>query len=192
MFTNDWFQITGIKNFEKYLDTFNLVTEDYKLNFLEIGCYEGQASCWLMENTKADLTVIDIFKGSKEHDSQFEKTLLARFTENIEPYNHRVGVLQGTSREHLKKLENNSYDFIYVDGSHQASDVLEDAILAFPLLKENGIMIFDDYTWGPGMISYDIPRTGIDAFLNVYGNQLEILEKNSQAIIRKRVITPPL
>jgi len=180
MFTNNWFEITAKANFEKYI----LGTLENQ-SFLEIGCYEGQASIWLMENTQAELTVIDTFKGSKEHDSKFETTLLERFLENTKPYIGRILPLKGTSQKYLKTLELISYDFIYIDGSHEAKDVLEDAVLAFPLLKEGGIIIFDDYTWGQGMDFYDIPRTGIDAFLLVYGNQLELLEKNSQCIIRK-------
>jgi len=187
MFTNDWFQITAIRNFEKYVKDLTMWKgKDY--NFLEIGCYEGQASVWLMENTKADLTVIDTFKGSKEHDAQFESTLIDRFIENTKKYEERIIIMEGASQYLLKGQGKDYYDFIYVDGSHQASDVLEDAILAFPLLKENGIMIFDDYTWGQGMSLYEIPMTGINAFLNVYGNQIEILEKNSQVVIRKRLV----
>jgi len=144
----------------------------------------------MLENTDAKVTVIDTFQGSKEHDSQFEKTLLARFEENTDPYNIVLTTLMGMSQRHLRVLNFDYYDFIYVDGSHQASDVLEDAVLAFPLLKEGGIMIFDDYTWGAGMDYYDIPVTGIDAFLRVYGNQLEIIEKNSQVIIRKNTPLP--
>jgi hypothetical protein len=33
------------------------------------------------------------------------------------------------------------------DGSHRARDVLEDAVLSWPLLKVGGIMLFDDYLW---------------------------------------------
>ena len=192
MFTNNWFEITAKGNFEKYLSEFK--TDKSPIRFLEVGCYEGQASVWMLKNTKANLTVIDTFKGSKEHDSQFEQTLLARFTENIISYEKRVIVKVGTSREHLKKLTPDYYDFIYIDGSHQASDVLEDAILAFPLLKHNGVMIFDDYTWGQGMSYYDIPVSGINAFLSVYGNQIKILEKNSQVVIMKNWAgeSPPL
>ena len=182
MFTNNWFEITAKKNFEKHFLSFASVED---LKFLEIGCYEGQASVWLMENTLADLTVIDTFEGSEEHDKQFEKTLLARFSDNIEGHQDRVEVLVGTSQKHLKTLKNKTYDFIYIDGDHHAKNALEDAVLAFPLLKQGGRMIFDDYTWGQGMDLYDTPRAGIDAFLTVYGNQLEVLDKNSQVVIKK-------
>jgi len=182
MFTNNWFDQTAIFNFEKYI--LPLKAEERPQYFLEIGCYEGRASVWLMENSNARLTVIDTFKGSKEHSN--EDDLFDRFQENIKPYKNRIIIEPGTSREKLKGLgAREFYDFIYVDGSHQASDVLEDIILAFPLLKQGGIMILDDYTWGQGMDYYDVPSSGINAFLTVYGNQIEILEKNSQVILTK-------
>ena len=181
MFTNNWFEITAKANFEKYVKTLDLGDS------LEIGCYEGQASIWLMENSNTNLTVIDTFEGSKEHDSQFETTLYTRFMDNIKKYKDRIHIKVGTSQKELRETPIASqYDFIYVDGSHEAKDVLEDAVLAFPLLRKDGIMIFDDYTWGVGLDYYDRPSTGIDAFLNVYGNQLDILEKNSQVIIKKK------
>jgi len=180
MFTNNWFEITAIRNFEKYVLPLAKLENTY---FLEVGCYEGRATVWLLENTKADITVIDTFKGGE--DLPDEKNLLARFEENIEPYKKRLVILQGTSQEELKPLKAEGYDFIYIDGSHLAKNVLEDAVLAFPLLKKGGIMIFDDYTWGQGMSPTDIPATGINAFIYVYGNQIKILEKNSQAIIKK-------
>lgn len=186
-FSNNWFEITGIKNFEKY------VLPLMPKRVLEIGCYEGRASVWLLEHTACALTVVDTFKGSKEHDSQFEQTLFERFSKNIKPHKEMVDVLTGESSEMLKLMAGTGveqFDFIYIDGSHQASDVLEDAILAFPLLKDGGMIIFDDYTWGVGMPFYDIPSSGIDAFLTVYGNQIKILEKNSQVILTKKTLPP--
>ena len=181
-FSNNWFEITGIKNFEKY------VLPLMPKKSLEIGCYEGRASVWLLEHCLTALTVIDTFEGSKEHGD--ESTLFDRFTENIEPHNEMVEVMTGTSQDVLKILggEKESFDFIYIDGAHYAMNALEDAVLAFPLLKQGGMMIFDDYTWGVGMPYHDIPAPGINAFLDVYGDKLEVLEKNSQVIIRKKNI----
>jgi predicted O-methyltransferase YrrM len=173
-FTNDWFKITGIKNFEKYAPK--------EGNFLEIGCYEGQASLWLMENTKAMLTVIDTFAGGQ--DLPAEVNLLERFKDNTYEYNDRISIEIGRSQQRLIRLDD-YFDFIYIDGSHLASDTLEDAVLSFRLLKKGGIMIFDDYTWGRQLPLDQIPAVGIDAFVMAYVNKLEVLEKNSQLILRK-------
>lgn len=39
------------------------------------------------------------------------------------------------------------FDLIYIDGSHMRVDVMMDAVLAWPLLKAGGVMVFDDYEW---------------------------------------------
>ena len=73
----------------------------------------------------------------------------------------------------------NYFDFIYIDGSHQAPDVLCDAILGFQLLKVNGVMAFDDYLWHEelpyGVDPIRCPKAAIDAFTNIYCRQLRIL-----------------
>lgn len=177
-FTNNWFEITAIKNFEKYV----LPLQPEKS--LEIGCYEGRASVWLLSNTSTNLTVVDTFLGSDEHGD--ESTLFARFTENTKEFSGRLLVSSEASRVMLKRLQPDIFDFIYIDGSHYAADVLEDAVLAFPTLKSGGIIIFDDYTWGGMMPYHSTPAPGINAFLDSYGDKLEVLEKNSQVVIRKK------
>jgi len=179
MFTNNWFEITGKANFEKYV----LPLKETATNFLEVGCYEGQASVWMLENSEAHLTVIDTFKGGQ--DLPDEVKLRDRFEENTKQFENRITSFEGKSNVWLKGMTLDLSDFIYIDGSHLASDVLEDAVLAFPLLRKGGIMIFDDYTWGPSMNTYERPCFGIDSFILVYGNQLEILERNSQLILKK-------
>ena len=41
--------------------------------------------------------------------------------------------------------------------------------MCFPLLKEGGLLIFDDYEWKGFPHPLRNPRMGIDAFLAVYG-----------------------
>lgn len=184
-FSNIWFEITAKRNFEKYAPK--------EGNFLEIGCYEGQASLWLMENTKAMLTVIDTFAGGQ--DLPAEVGLINRFSDNIEEYADRITTRVGKSQDIIRQegglhkdfedINGGRFDFIYIDGSHLASDTLEDAVLSFRLLKRGGIMIFDDYTWGRQLPLDQIPAVGIDAFVMAYVNKLEVLERNSQLILRR-------
>lgn len=39
------------------------------------------------------------------------------------------------------------FDLVYIDGSHLRLDVLSDASMAWRLLREGGVMVFDDYEW---------------------------------------------
>ncbi len=67
------------------------------------------------------------------------------------------------------------YDFVYVDGSHRASDVLTDAVLAWPLLKAGGLLIFDDDGWEHTTESGEVlkPGEGIRAFMRGFAGQYE-------------------
>lgn len=179
-YTNNWFEITGKANFEKYV----LPLKDKNCNFLEVGCYEGQTSNWLLDNTNAKLTVVDTFQGGQDLPKEIK--LLDRFLENTTEHKLRISVEQGKSQEILREYSSGYFDFAYIDGSHLAGDTLEDAVLAFRLLKKGGIMIFDDYTWGRGLPLAEVPAVGIDAFVYVFADQLEVLEKNSQMVIRKK------
>jgi len=81
--------------------------------------------------------------------------------------------------------ENKQFDFVYVDGSHSADEVLADAVMAFGLLKKNGYMIFDDYLWMVAVDSLDRPKMSIDAFVNMFQKHIEVKMINYQYIIQK-------
>jgi hypothetical protein len=74
---------------------------------------------------------------------------------------------------------------IYIDGSHQAVDVLSDAVLSFPLLAIGGYMVFDDYEWRSRAPSHARPQIAIDAFLAVYSEELEMIHRGYQIIVAR-------
>lgn len=188
-FQTDWFSST--------VDEWNETLASYKsksgLSFLEVGSFEGRSAIWLLENILTDptarLTCIDTWSGSAEHQNttlnfaQVEKN----FDDNIRisGRSSQVNKIKGRSAVELRKLEFESYDFIYIDGSHKASDVLEDAVLSWRLLKIGGILIFDDYIWEPQYVEIESPKLAIDSFIKCYQGALEILRKGMQMTIQK-------
>jgi predicted O-methyltransferase YrrM len=90
------------------------------------------------------------------------------------------------SQIEMRKLPLESFDFIYIDGSHMAEDVLEDAVLAWRLLKPGGLIIFDDYVWRLDHPPEKRPRLAIDAFYRFYANQIEVVHNAYQLILRKK------
>jgi predicted O-methyltransferase YrrM len=78
------------------------------------------------------------------------------------------------------------YDFIYIDGSHIAKDVLTDATMAWPLLKPKGMMVFDDYMWGNPRDILHRPKPAIDAFCNLFAEEAEIVHVGYQLVVRKK------
>jgi hypothetical protein len=161
------------------------------LRFLEIGCFEGRASLWLLENVLTDptsrLDVIDTFEGSPEFEVMgIDGSTLNRFTGNVAPHADKVTVMQGMSGDVLRTLPPvETYDFIYVDGSHAAPDVLTDAVLAWPLLKQRGVMVFDDYLWVLSGSEHERPGIGIDAFRSAFGAQMALIFQEFQLAVAK-------
>lgn len=93
---------------------------------------------------------------------------------------------QGSSTKVLRTFEFEEFDFIYIDGSHNAIDVLEDAVLSFRLLKNNGIIAFDDYLWNDEQYSDGTyPKLAIDAFISIYDHKIKLLYKEYQVWIQK-------
>lgn len=172
-FTSDWF-CGNEKHFAKYLG--HLAGTPCKI--LEIGCYEGRATVWMLENIathpSATIDCID----SREQPSFWRNVLAAKSPE-------KVSLDTGLSRDLLRTYATNAFDFVYVDGSHGTVDVLEDAVLSFRLLKLRGIMGFDDFEWKDRASPDGTPKPAIKAFLNIYKPKIAVLLKDYQVWIRK-------
>lgn len=114
----------------------------------------------------------------------------SRFMHNVKKslknVKHKVNlhVHKGLSQNILPKLLAGGgagyFDFIYIDGSHVAPDVLFDAVLSFQLLAKSGVIAFDDYLWittaHPKDKDYlNHPKIAIDAFVNIFSRKTNVL-----------------
>ncbi|MCC3405815.1 MAG: class I SAM-dependent methyltransferase [Microcoleus sp. PH2017_10_PVI_O_A] len=183
-YTTDWFS-HNIPNWRKYLNRFVNIPE---VNVLEIGSWEGRSTCWLLDNIltheSAKISCVDTWQGGIEHQNMKGNVLLlcqSRFDVNVflTGHSHKVTKKVGFSSDVMRLLPVNSYDFIYVDGSHEAEDVLVDAILAWGLLKVGGLVVFDDYGLGGGV------KEGVDVFLRFFSPKLNLLHISFQVFVEK-------
>jgi len=194
VYTQDWFD-RCISYWTKHLSEF---VGKENLKFLEIGSYEGRSTCWLLDNVlihpTSKILCLDLFGGcykqgewSKELYERYDMTEVYRnFKNNTLEYYDKVECIVGISQEIIRTLGMYPvFDFVYVDGSHIASDVLEDIVLSFRLLKTSGIMILDDYTWEFFNEPLRHPKMAVDAFLSIFEGQYEVILKNQQVILRK-------
>ena len=190
-FTNNWFD--GAKGVWD-----SLIPQINPTRILEIGSYEGASACYLIEKLAAykdiELHCVDTWEGGVEHKAggmaeAYMPDVEKRFHSNIKMAISKVEnavqlvLHKGVSDLALSKLiaegKLGYFDFIYIDGSHQAPDVLCDALLSFRLLRNNGVMAFDDYLWQEqlpyGTDPIRCPKLAIDAFTNIYCRKIKVL-----------------
>ena len=192
LFTHDFFS-PNIPNWTTWFDT--LITSA-PIQCLEIGSWQGGSATWLLDRVISQrgglLSCIDTFEGSSEHQNWINTIQLPIediFDSNVKltGYSASCVKLKGASTVVLKTLENVSYDFIYIDGAHEAESVLQDAVLSWPLLKRGGFLLFDD-------IEYRFPAKpqantdiAIDAFKRVFEASIAIKHQGRQLLVEKLV-----
>jgi predicted O-methyltransferase YrrM len=166
---------------------------DEALEVLEIGSWEGRSAIFFLQYLKrCRLTCIDTFAGSAEHTLRPNWAAALphveeRFDSNLAEFGARVEKIKSTSSLGLAGLlaENRRFDLVYVDGSHHSMDAQADAVFSWPMVRDRGIVIFDDYEWKLLPDEIDRPKVGIDAFLSVRKDQYCVLHRGYQLIIEK-------
>ena len=144
VYTNNWFvgAPKGAWN--------SLIPQINPTRILEIGSYEGASTCYLIEklatSKEIEIHCFDTWEGGIEHKEVNMSDVDKRFHHNtkiaISKVENPVQLVlhKEFSDVALSKLiaedKQGYFDFIYVDGSHQAPDVLCDALLSFRLVKK--------------------------------------------------------
>ena len=161
---------------------------------IEIGAFEGETTFNLAYLLRPQGNykhyVIDPYLASENLKQDVVDKAMAQFLENLKEF-PEVELIQKTSIDGLIDLYGRGIkaDFIYVDGSHFAKDVLIDAALGFELLNQGGVMLFDDaVSWRYGERIQDSPKIAIDCFIQCNGDRLDVLEMPNgyQMAIKKR------
>ena len=157
------------------------------VHYLEVGIAQGGSALWMLENvltsSSSSLTGVDVFDSPK-------------WRQNVRTSGRSAAVttLIGRSQSVLRALRPGRFDIIYIDGSHVGGDVLQDAVLAWSLLKPGGLMIFDDYCMDFSDIDVGgsprplavLPKLAIDAFIATHGAHLDVVHQYYQVAIRRR------
>jgi predicted O-methyltransferase YrrM len=182
-FTENWFS-GHVPHWERLFFGELEWKPDAPRRLVEIGCFEGRSTLWFLENLlrhpESRIVCIDTFNGGTEHTSAQTEGLFDRFNTNLTDSGqaHKAEVLRCASFEGLLQLitrGGEGPDLIYVDGSHEAPDVLADLVLAFRLVSPGGVILCDDYLW-PHIDVLSSPKLAIDAFTNIYRRKIEFLD----------------
>lgn len=166
------------------------------LQFMEIGCFEGQSALWTLENVlthpSSQLLIIDPveFRDINDEDQHVRlERHLGRFFANDQAH-----LIPMRSEDALRGWDNNEFqpeavreffDFVYIDGDHYPRGVIKDAVLTWPHVKPGGHVLYDDYVYELG--GHAGPRAAIDAFVLWYEHEIAWhgLVGEDQYLVRK-------
>jgi len=166
---------------------------DAVLDVLEIGSWEGRSAIFFLNALpNCRLTCIDTFEGSREHrlkerwSSQLPH-IEARFDANLAEFDGRYAKIKQPSLTALAGLvaAGRRFDVALIDGSHHSADVLSDAVLTWPLVRQGGLVIFDDYDWNQDLPEIEKPKLAVDTFLATHPGEYVERHRGYQLIVEK-------
>lgn len=140
-FTRDNFSY-NINLILKTLEVTNKNTKE-KMSILDIDSIEGNSTVWLLDkilkHPESNLDMVSDFDNSEETEKRYLFNLA--LTANV----NKTRSYKGQTHEFFKEfiLNGKQYDIIYIGGNPET--LVHDAIMSFYLLKDEGILIINNY-----------------------------------------------
>jgi cephalosporin hydroxylase len=131
--------------------------------FVEVGSFKGRSSAFmaveiLNSGKKIQFDCVDTWEGAIEHKAGGEceveevvnGTLYDVFLNNMKPVEGHYRPVRMTSLDAAIQYEDESIDFLMLDGSHETEDVIADIKAFLPKMKNGGVITGDDVWEGTG------------------------------------------
>ena len=179
LITHDFFSSNVFdwkKNLKKY--------KKKNISYLEIGSFEGISAYFIHQFFKnKNIHCVDTWLGSDEHgkdvnfkDVEFKFDNNLKNVENLNKYKNTSDIFFDNNQ--------NFFDIIYIDGLHKYYQVKKDLNNALKYLKEDGIIICDDYFWNLDGDKLENPISAINEVVNE--NSLKIVAVTTNQIFLKK------
>ena len=176
--------------------------------FLEVGVFHGVTArnvCELLFSIHGNdfkYIGLDLFQESDENkdevipNTKFKnplKTIYFNYIKRLNPYSiegvqdllkkfkNNVSLIKGNSNTILKKIDMSKIEYVFLDGGHDYSTVINDLSSCSEVIQNNGVILCDDYdlSYAPGV------KRAIDEFTYQNNLKCEIICNNRFAKIQK-------
>ena len=155
----------GIKSYDAFV--LNRLLYRYRPQaILEIGCFIGLSSRWILESTaawKPKLVAVDPnipHRVFEEPQQIYQEFTAKKFPDRLEYHEafFSDGALDNDLTRHFPHkakfwvpAEGQTFDFIFVDAGHSYEEVKHDYQLALRYIKKSGVIVFHDALTWPGV-----------------------------------------
>lgn len=118
---------------------------------VEVGVWKGELSAQILKKPIKELHLVDPWKSITDIPERFHAIpqdemdeihddIVAKFSGD-----DRVKIIRDFSAKAVEKFEDNSVDWVYIDGNHSYEFVKEDLNLWWPKVKKGGMLCGDDF-----------------------------------------------
>ena len=176
--------------------------------FLEVGVFHGVTArniCELLSSIHGNdfkYIGLDLFNEGDETKNEFIpntrfnnplKTIYFNYIKRQNPYSieavkdllrkfrENVSLIKGNSNKILKNIDMSKIDYVFLDGGHDYSTVMNDLNCCSEVIRNDGVVLCDDYdlSYAPGV------KKAIDEFTFENNLKCEIICNNRFAKIQK-------
>jgi len=120
--------------------------------FVEIGTWKGRSAVFMGEHIKdknIKFYTVDVFEYHGEYDvfkTNESNSFYEDVLKNIEPVKECVNIIKQSSLDACDQFENESIDFLFLDGDHTYEVVKKELELWYPKVKIGGTIGGHDYS----------------------------------------------
>lgn len=144
-----------IDHFSRRKEFIQMLAERGAKEGVEVGTDHGQYAEQLLEGVPTlNLDCVDPWvaytEGDQVHTQEEMDQIVKEVERRLEPYiGERTTLYHLTSMKAVKHFEDNSLDFVFIDGNHEFSFVYEDIVEWTKKVKPGGIIAGHDYKVDP-------------------------------------------
>jgi len=193
--TNDIEKEPFLNTIKYFNDNYDKVKNGEKIKVLEIGVYTGISLINIINNIPNSIGVgVDMWASYNENNLlenmdnlEIEKSFYKNI--NTSGLDGRItGIKMDSTTALLNYIrKNETFDFIYVDGSHLLLDCYSDLVLSWEILENGGILAIDDYYYKMETV-LDSPFAAVNHFFKRYTNKYKLLHKGCRVFIQKSTL----
>jgi len=167
-----------------YPNLYSFAVQNFPTNshFVEVGSWKGRSAAYMavkIQNSKKTIRFdcVDTWTGSVTEDAhqndQYVKTgiLYEKFLFNTDRVKHIITPKRGDSVQMAATYEDDSLDFVFIDGDHRYECVKADVEAWLPKVKSGGILAGHDYAWCEDVrrVVHEVLGEGLDSYTDRYG-----------------------
>lgn len=150
-------------------------------HFVEIGAWKGKSAAFMAveianSNKKIKFDCIDTWSDEGFAEQYRGQDIFTVFNNNMAPVADYVNAIRLDSVAASAQYEDNSLDFVFIDGDHSYAGCKRDILAYLPKMKPNSILAGHDYGWTPEIRQAVWDVFGENAYDDPWGGGCFILQ----------------